>query len=593
MAARKQNNNKPRVHPPEAPAPGVTPSTEPRWLRAAAAVVSLLLGAGFGVYHQTPHFWSPLVCNDDARQQLYWMDRFHNPALFQNDIVVDYAAHYVSAGVKAVFWVATFFAPAIPAGKCIAVALFALLGYWCYRIGEKLLGPGAGLAAAILVVTSVPVADRVVGGNPRGFMYPLLAAWLCYLLRGEHWKLAGVAVASALFYPMAFVLAVPVWVLDAAGFDGWRPRLDLTKKRWLPTLIGLGAGGLALVGPYAVPDSRFGPLADRQRVMNDPAFRKGGRFAEVLGSGNESAVSDVIDAAGTPLGRRGRWEGESWMRRNAAWQTGALAALVVVWIALAALRIAPLPKAFAWLAASSVLTYGLAWLLVFRLFVPTRYVQFSLPLLVLLGMALTVAGPLRRWRDWRLATMANVALAAALAYGLSQPRPRVPVINNTGTGFWTQIEKIVPVDAVIAGHPTYLDSLGAFARRKAFMPDELAHPAYTTYYHEVVTKRINATFDALFAESPEEVLRFARENHVDYLLFGTKDLARGGQAYIEPFNRRLAALMQDGRPRCLLSVPRERVLTAVRSGPPGNEIRLIRISPGPDNAFGVTSTQSP
>lgn len=596
----------PRTHrvPPAEPAARLP--TFPRSVHVAAAIGALILGAAAGVYRQCPTpreganaaagaargldaFLSPYVCNDDARQQLYWMASFHDQTLFQNDIVVDYARHYVSPGVKALYWLLTFGWPPILAGKLTACALMALGAYWCFRIGERLSGLAAGVSAAVLFATLTPIADRIVGGNPRAFMYPLLAAWLCCLVQQEHVKTAVVAVISALTYPMAFMLCVPAWLLDAVRFEGGRPVLDRARSRWMATLAGVLLGGAVLGAKYLSPDDRFGPIADRARVMSDPAFREGGRFSEVLGDGGEGFLTDWVRAAGTPFGLRGRWDGESWVAGNPKWSGWFVGGLLALWVALAAARLVPMPRQFVYLALASMVMYGVAWLVVFRLFVPARYVQFSFSLLAMLGMAMIfsamsehIAAPAAR----RVAGVVAMAIAAGISFGLSYVRPAVPHINQAhNAAIWQTIERVVPPDAVIAGPPTYLDSVGAFSKRKTYMPDELAHPAYTTYYDNVVTPRIRRTFAVLFAETPDEVLRFAREEKVDYLFYNATEIERGSLTYIKPFDEQLSQLKSRGGPRVLgrpIEASRNLLGTGGKSA-----LRLIRISPGPENAFGV------
>jgi hypothetical protein len=518
------------------------------------------------------------------------MESFHNPELFQNSIVVDYARQYVTPGVKAIYWVFTLALPAILSGKVLACLLMGLGAYWCFRIGERLSGMAGGLAAGILFAASLPVADRVSGGNPRAFMFPLLAAWLCYLIRQEHRKVAVVAIVSAITYPMAFVLAAPVWVLDAIRFEKFKPVVDADKRRWIAMATGLVIGGAAMGSKYLTVDARFGPVVDRQRVMSDPAFRDHGRFSEVLGDGNESMVQDFVRAAGAPLGLRGRWDGESWIAGSPKWATGALAGLIVAWLVLAALRLAPLPRQFVYLAIASKLVYLLAFAMLFRLFVPTRYVQFSLPLLVLLGMALVIASPVRLFKPVmmrRIMTVACVVVTLGAAWwlnGIRNPTPQVDLARFAS--LWQGIEEVVPPDAVVAGDPRELDGLGAFCQRKGYMPHELTHPAYATYYDEVVTPRIHKTFDALYASSAREIVDFAKAEGVEYMLFNFAALQSNKISYVAPFDDYIKPLQNNGRPRALLTQVRpNRILAGFPKNNP--TLRLIRISPGPDNAFGI------
>ncbi|MDD3471598.1 MAG: hypothetical protein PHS86_02345, partial [Syntrophaceae bacterium] len=47
---------------------------------------------------------NPYVINDDVRQQIYWMQRWSDPELFQNDYLTRYAENYVPIGVKSIYY---------------------------------------------------------------------------------------------------------------------------------------------------------------------------------------------------------------------------------------------------------------------------------------------------------------------------------------------------------------------------------------------------------------------------------------------------------------------------------------------------------
>ena len=49
---------------------------------------------------------SPYIINDDVRQPLFWMARWLDPGLYPSDLLTRYAAAYVPAGVKALYFLA-------------------------------------------------------------------------------------------------------------------------------------------------------------------------------------------------------------------------------------------------------------------------------------------------------------------------------------------------------------------------------------------------------------------------------------------------------------------------------------------------------
>ncbi|HZE20762.1 MAG TPA: hypothetical protein VE082_01800, partial [Desulfobaccales bacterium] len=51
---------------------------------------------------------NPFIINDDVRQQIYWMQQWQDPSLFRGDFLTAYARHYVPWGVKAFYWLASW-----------------------------------------------------------------------------------------------------------------------------------------------------------------------------------------------------------------------------------------------------------------------------------------------------------------------------------------------------------------------------------------------------------------------------------------------------------------------------------------------------
>ena len=47
-----------------------------------------------------PALTNPYVINDDVRQQIFWMQQWIDPDLYQNDFLTEYAKNYVQWGVQ-------------------------------------------------------------------------------------------------------------------------------------------------------------------------------------------------------------------------------------------------------------------------------------------------------------------------------------------------------------------------------------------------------------------------------------------------------------------------------------------------------------
>jgi hypothetical protein len=163
---------------------------------------------------------------------------------------------------------------------------------------------------------------------------------------------------------------------------------------------------------------------------------------------------------------------------------------------------------------TSLVLYFLARLFLLKLFVPDRYLLYTLNLFYCLLLALGLKAALRveRWPR-HLAILALVAAAGLGAWRLagvglkdySAYRPLYAALADTNK------------DALIAGHPNLMDTIPTLARRRAFATYELAHP-WSRGYWAKLKPRLTDLFRAYYAADPQEVVAFCRKYGIDFLI---------------------------------------------------------------------------
>src|SRR3712207_5796362 len=65
--------------------------------------LSLTFAAIFALWGLKQGFSSEYVVQDDARQHVFWMQRFLDPTLFPNDLIADYFQSVAPSGYIAVY----------------------------------------------------------------------------------------------------------------------------------------------------------------------------------------------------------------------------------------------------------------------------------------------------------------------------------------------------------------------------------------------------------------------------------------------------------------------------------------------------------
>jgi hypothetical protein len=190
-----------------------------------------------------------------------------------------------------------------------------------------------------------------------------------------------------------------------------------------------------------------------------------------------------------------------------------------------------------WLSLSSVLCYFLARVFLLKLFIPDRYVIYTINLFYCLFLALALHAALKigQWpRNLALPALLLAALLGALRlHG-------VGLRDYSAYGALYTALAATPKDALIAGHPNLMDTVPTFARRSVFATYELAHP-WSRGYWEKLRPRLEDLFRAYYAADPEKVLAFGRKYGISFLVVDDRhfhpDFFKGGQFFF-PMDRR-------------------------------------------------------
>lgn len=474
----------------------------PAWPELAVALIS---GAIF-VWAHLQALTNPWIINDDVRQQIYWMQQWQDPALFQGDFLTGYARHYVTWGVKGLYWLASWWVPPLWFAKLLPGLLFIGLAVALFQIGSGLADRRLGWMMAAGVWLIPFFLDNLAGGLARAFAAPLLALiWLGWQRRRPG-VMAAALLLQALFIPYSFLVAalavLLAWALARLG-KGTPPPFPARGAHFV--LLGLGAV-LVVAMQAQFSSAGYGPLVSAQEMVNHPEFYAHGRYQFLP---EASLLWELITPVGwiIPL--------QEWGPVGGAIIGAGLLALMVVaarrldWASWRA-RLQPL----GYLLAASLCLYFVARLFLLKLFVPDRYLMYTLNLAYCLWLAVGLHAALRadRWPRH----LAILALGVAVTLGAGR-------LTGVGLKDYSAYQSLytaladTPKDALMAGHPILMDTVPTFAQRRALVTYELAHP-WSKGYWETLRPRLQDLFRAYYADDPREVVDFCRKYGVAFLI---------------------------------------------------------------------------
>jgi len=408
-----------------------------------------------------------------------------------------------------------------------------------------------------LCSSSTLLLDRIGGGLPRAFGYPLLAWSLAALVYGRVRLLCVLAAVSAAFYPAIAVidgltLAILLLVMPARD-RGWARVWSLkTRALWLGATA---AATILLVVPFALRMRAYGTPIHADMVAQYPEAGPGGRpnprdrppFPSFFDASATMAKATLfgrgeplVSSIAKPLRRDPKRQD-----RDLIW----LGWLALIGCARLGYRDARIRRLAA-VGAAAAVSYVLADWSSPSLIVPERYVHFAIPLLVALILPSAVLGwlpakwllPDRRRQRQKSAIILLVGVAllclggthgtAFAGYYYRLPRREVPLLAALGQ---------LPKTSVLAGWPTgVMDDVPLMTHRTAYLTHE-THVPYHTLMTLTLRARMRHLISAYFSTDLKPLISLRDRQGVTHLVVD-RTLIRGSHAprYMSPFDGKIA-----------------------------------------------------
>jgi hypothetical protein len=543
-----------------------------RYRTERVAVAAWLLAAQgcslvFVARAMAPAYQSDGLVQDDARNHIFWMARFRDPEMFPNDLIADYWQAVAPPGYSALYWALSWFVEPLTASKLLPPLLGIVTAVFTFLLARALYPvPAAAFVASALLSWYVWQYDDLVSATSRAFLLPLLAALLWALVQRRTSVAVALVVLLALFYPAGGALGLGLLGAQLLRFRGWRPLLERRRQPWAAFLIAALLVGLVILhGQLAT--SKFGPIVLADEAQSMPEFGPNGRVPYFVddpyrywlksnNSGLDLLASDRL-LLDIPI----------------LFEYAALAALLPLLLVFrrslpTTARLSDQSVILLQLLATSAALFFLAHMLLFRLWLPSRYVKWSLPLVFSVAAAITLTILVEELAA-RLAPQRRGVLVASLALALAVALAAYPVRYDNAFVFdrhptITAYLRDEPKDIVVAGVPSETDSVPSFAGRTILTNRENAYPVHLGYYRQL-RQRTEDLIDAYYAESSEAIVAFAAQYNVDVFLVNRHAFQSATFAEVwrnfssgrwQPFHSAVAAKLQGSRRFALLEAAR-------------------------------------
>jgi hypothetical protein len=511
--------------------------------------------------HATTSLRSDRLC-DDARIVLYYFYHFGDPDLFTNDAIGRYHAEGTGAGFHALYWLAAKLSDPLLFGEILPYPLLLATAVGIGVTAHRFAGKPAVFVSVALCLGAALFLHRMSGGLPRAFAYPFLAWCAAALALGRVRWLMLLTAAGGLFYPVITViggLALAIWLLLQPAADRGDAATWSLKQRLAALAITVAASAIA-VAPFMLRMRPYGTTIKESMLAQYPEAGPGGRhdgkarppFAPFMRATEHIARASVTGSA-HPVVKPAR----AWMKQDAPRTSlllSLLAGLAALGIGRLGLRASDAVRRVGALAAATAIGYTLAAAVSPSLVVPQRYVQFAVPILVIVALPASVRGFLRLRGETARTELVDggavlvFGLALLVAFG-GRGDPNVGIgvrLSRADAPVYAALRKL-PKSAVVAGWPKgIMDNVPLVTLRTAFLTYE-THVPYHTKMTELMRERMRALIEAYFARDPAPLRRLRDEFSVSHLLVDLRHFDGDAPGYFVPFAREASGLRRKAR----------------------------------------------
>ncbi len=448
-------------------------------------ILSLGFAVLYGIFGLQRAFNMEYVVQKDAREYVFWMQRFIDPDILPHDLIADYFQSITPVGYAAIYkLMATLGCHPLFLSKILPIVLGLVTTIYSFYLSLELFPVAAtGFISSLLLNQSLWFKDDLVSATPRAFIYPLLLAFFYYFLR-QSWVIVGVIIVlEGFLYPPLLLISIGilVWQFLTSNYGKLH-----SNYLWLATFLILG---LLSIIPYILASSQFGPVVTAAQAATMPEHWLEGRH---------------------PFFDPNPWR--FWLIGQ---HSGILPPLMppFIWLGLffplvyyhqTHFPLMNLLKSKVSLLISivvvSVILYFVAHGLMLRLFFPSRYTvhTFRIVMSMLAGITLTVIldrlfnsqSHSRKRRGWEMG-LALVLVGILVIYPQVSGRFPTTGYKISGESALYQFLQQQPKDSLIASLSEEVDNIPTFAQRSILVGKEYALPFHLKYYSQIRQRTID------------------------------------------------------------------------------------------------------
>jgi hypothetical protein len=472
--------------------------------------LSLLLSLALALFVERRVFFDLTAINDDVRNQAYWMLQIVDPNLFKHDLIADYFTQpsLISPAVWWIYALGSHWMTPLRFSQFLPFPLIVLSTFCLFKFAEKLRDTRYAFWVCTLFNLFIWTVRNFAGGLPRAFSYPLL---FLFLWQYQNRNILGITLSlclGSLIYPPVSLLAFGIII-----YDFWQHRK--TPLHQLPKTIWLGALGAWSIGFWrysqTTGSSHFGHITHLTEALQIPELFPGGRiplfllpnFSNHFPQQFLQLPLQMIPHLYITIPVVLLFTVWKWYQKTFSQRWGNLSIPTVIWH----------------LAGISIAFYLLAWCTLFYLYVPERYLQFTLPIVIVFALAGIFYNLTNTWQKQPFKLLTLFTLPLLITAPLWQPDLIHPSPDSQTL---MKFLESTPRNSMISANLGVSSNIPPLARRSVLLSHEGYIPFHQKYFY-AMKARLKSWLCAYYTTNANPLKSFVTQYPLDYIVVDIND----------------------------------------------------------------------
>lgn len=505
----------------------------------------------YWVMGNTVLLFDPFFQNDDARTLLFPFHLYGSDGGLANSVLAREMLNQNLPALRFLYFVFVKLTNIFWASKIVqAICFLIVFASGLILARSRRFGLAGGILLVFLFLHNSNVVNRIAGGLPRSFGFPILSLWAASVLANKKWmRWVSCFIASLFYQPVMLIL------LAAEGIFCMR---KIISNRFRLTFLWRSVGAYVLLSMVCLSQAFVaflfvegtGHLYSLEQAGKNQALSREGFLSDLEGIPFANPAELFAKHFLSPFRNlpnssfeKGEQRVQKFMFLSSVEMSDGAAFLFVVFLMMLFLsRKTPQPGGLTELILASMAIYILSRFFAFYLYFPERYYYFGMTAAGTL-LAISAMGQLLpqlkkdcRFTCRNLLAVFFMSVLLATSGGGVFPDNGVTIEGYSRRNLFDFI-RTLPGNVHILAHPMEGDDILYWAGRDTMGGYETLHLLHVELW-ERRKKEIEQVFDAVYSVNPRDFMAYCKKSEITHVLvnkayyqydFKTRAL------YLEPF----------------------------------------------------------